>query len=77
MVVGVASLILATSIAGWRSRALPTWLAVIGILIFIAFFTPAGFAAFLVGAVWIIVLSVLLWRRESQAAGDPTSAALT
>jgi hypothetical protein len=76
MVVGLASLILATSLAGWRSRSLPTWLAVIGILIFIAFFTPAGFAAFLVGAVWIIVLSVLLWRRESRSVGDSTSSAL-
>lgn len=75
MVVGIASLILATSLAGWHSRALPKWLAVIGILIFIAFFTPAGFIAFLVGAVWIIVLSVLLWRRESHTAGDATSSA--
>jgi hypothetical protein len=75
MVVGIASLILATSLAGWRSRALPKWLAVIGILIFIAFFTPAGFIAFLVGAVWIIVLSVLLSRRESHSAGDAMSSA--
>src|SRR5688500_6764942 len=43
MVVGLASLVLAASAAGWRSRALPKWLSVIGILIFIAFFTPAGF----------------------------------
>jgi hypothetical protein len=75
MVVGLASLILATSIAGWRSRALPMWLTVIGVLVFIAFFTPAGFVAFLVGGAWIIVLSVLLWRRESRAIGDATSAA--
>jgi hypothetical protein len=73
MVVGLASLVLATSLAGWRSRALPRWLAVIGILVFIAFFTPAGFAAFLASAVWIIVLSVLLWRRESRAVGDSAS----
>ena len=76
MVVGLASLILATSVAGWRSRALPQWLTVIGILIFIAFFTPVGFIAFLVGGVWIIVLSVLLWRRESHSVDDSTSSAL-
>lgn len=75
MALGVASLILATSIAGWRARALPAWLTVIGFLIFVAFFTPAGFVAFLVGAIWIIVLSVLLWRRESRAVGDPASSA--
>ena len=73
MVIGVASLILATSLAGWRSRALPKWLAVVGILIFIAFFTPVGFIAFLISAVWIIVISVLLWRREQRAVEDSPS----
>jgi hypothetical protein len=72
MVVGLASLILATSLAGWRARALPMSLTVIGFLIFVAFFTPAGFVAFLVGGVWLIVLSVLLWRRESHSIGDST-----
>ena len=76
MVVGLAALILATSVAGWRSRALPQWLTVIGILIFITFFTPGGFIAFLVGGAWIIVLSVLLWRRESHSVDDSTSPAL-
>jgi hypothetical protein len=73
MVVGRAALILATSLAGWRTRALPMWLAAIGILIFITFFTPAGFIAFLVSGVWIIVLSVLLWRRESHSVEDSAS----
>lgn len=77
MVIGIAALVLATSLAGWHSQALPKWLAVIGVLIFIAFFTPVGFVAFLVSAVWIIVLSVLLWRREAHSAGDSTSAAVT
>ena len=76
MVIGLASLILATSIAGWRARSLPIWLAMLGILIFIAFFTPAGFIAFLIGGAWIIVLSILLWRRESHAEGDRESPAL-
>ncbi|GMU77489.1 MAG: hypothetical protein AMXMBFR46_02890 [Acidimicrobiia bacterium] len=76
MVVGLATLILATSILGWRSRALPVWLAVVGILLTIAFFTPVGFAAFLLSAVWIIVLSVLLWRRGARAGDEaPTVAA--
>lgn len=68
MAIGIAALILATSIGGLRARTLPTWLTVIGILIFVAFFTPAGFVAFLVGGLWIIVLSVLLWRREASSA---------
>lgn len=76
MVVGLATLILATSILGWRSRALPVWLAVIGILLAIAFVTPIGFAAFLLSAVWMIVLSVMLWRRGARADDEtPTVAA--
>jgi hypothetical protein len=75
MVVGIATLILATSIAGWRSQVLPKWFAAIGVVIFVVFFTPLGFAAFLVGGAWIIVLSVLLWRCESRAGGDSPSPA--
>lgn len=73
MVIGVAALVLATSLAGWRSGALPKWLAVIGVLIFIVFFTPAGFIAFLVSGLWIIVLSVMLWRRGARAAEEATA----
>jgi hypothetical protein len=76
MVVGLAALILAMSLAGWRAQALPKWLAGIGILIFIVFFTPAGFISFLVGGVWIIVLSVMLWRRESHVVEDAASPTL-
>ena len=75
MVIGIATLVLATSLAGWRSGAVPKWLAVIGVLIFVAFFTPAGFVAFLVSGVWIIVLSVMLSRRESHVVEDPRTPA--
>ncbi|MGH9026966.1 MAG: hypothetical protein ACRDWD_12740, partial [Acidimicrobiia bacterium] len=67
MVVGLGALILAVSIAGLLTRVVPLWLAWIGILIFVVFFTPAGFVAFFVGGAWIIVVSILFWRRESAA----------
>jgi hypothetical protein len=61
-------LVLATSLAALRTRIIPVWLAWIGFVIFVVFFTPAGFIAFLVSALWIIVVSVLLWRQEPAPA---------
>jgi hypothetical protein len=74
MVVGLATLILATSLAALRARFIPPWLAWIGILLCVVFFTPAGFVSFLVSGLWIIVVSILLWRQESSGA---TTGALT
>jgi hypothetical protein len=73
MVIGLATLILATSLSALRSRIVPVWLAWIGFLIAVVFFTPAGFAAFIASGVWILIVSILLWRRESASA-DPTAA---
>jgi len=68
MVIGIGALVLATSLAALRTRIIPVWLAWIGFVIFVVFFTPAGFIAFLVSALWIIVVSVLLWRQEPAPA---------
>jgi hypothetical protein len=67
MVVGLGTLILAISLGALRTRLIPVWLAWIGILLFVVFFTPAGFIAFLASALWIIVVSILLWRQEPAA----------
>ena len=67
MVIGLATLILATSLAALQSHVVPTWFAIIGFVVCIALFTPAGFVAFLIGGLWVIVLSVMLWRREATA----------
>lgn len=67
MVVGIGALVLAVSFAAIRTRVIPVWLAWVGILIFVVFFTPAGFIAFLVSGLWIAALSVLLWRQEPAA----------
>jgi hypothetical protein len=77
MVLGIGALVLATSIAGLRTTVIPTWLAWIGFVIFIVFFTPAGFVAFLVSALWILVVSILLWRQESSAGVVPAGAGKT
>ncbi|HEX6310881.1 MAG TPA: hypothetical protein VF152_04595 [Acidimicrobiia bacterium] len=71
MVIGMAALVLATSLAALGTRVIPVWLAWIGFLICIALFTPAGFIAFLVSALWVLVVSVILWRQEATARTGP------
>ena len=76
MAIGLATLILATSLSALRTHVIPVWLAWIGLLICIAIFTPAGFIAFAVGGLWILILSVLLWRREAASSAGPVSPAV-
>jgi hypothetical protein len=69
MVVGLGTLVLATSLAALRTRVIPAWMAYVGFLIFVLFFTPLGFISFLASGLWIALASVLLWRRgELEAA---------
>jgi hypothetical protein len=68
---GLAVLLLATSISAIRARVLPSWLGWIGIVLFVVFFTPAGFIAFGLTGLWIIGVSVMLYLRG--APGPATS----
>ncbi len=76
MVVGFATLILATSLAALRTRVIPVWLAWVGFLICVVFFTPAGFVAFLVSGLWFVIASVLLWRHEAALGTEPAGIAV-
>jgi hypothetical protein len=66
MVIGLATLILATGLSALRTRVIPVWLAWIGFVLVVVFFTPAGFIAFLASSLWILIVSILLWRRETN-----------
>ena len=70
---GLAILILAMSLIAVRGRGLiPRWLAWVGIVLFVVFFTPVGFIAFGLSGIWIIVVSILLYLRgEAPAAAGP------
>lgn len=68
---GLAALVLATSLLAVRAKVLPPWLGWVGIRLFIVFFTPAGFVAFGLSGIWIIVASVLLYLRGETAAVAP------
>jgi hypothetical protein len=73
--VGIAVLVLATSALVFRTRVFPMWLGWLGIvdavLLLIASYSVAstsdtfagiGFAAFIIWAIWIIILSIIMFR---------------
>ena len=62
---GLGTLMLATGIAAVRTRVLPAWAAWIAIVIGIAAVTPAGFFAFLAFGLWVLAVSLILWRAAS------------
>jgi hypothetical protein len=80
LAVGFAVFFLAAGILAVRFAVLPAWLGWFTIVLGIACVTPVGFFALLVGLVWILVVSVMLYRREAgpverPAAVEPTAPA--
>jgi hypothetical protein len=63
--VGFSTFLLATGISAVRHGALPGWLGWSAIVLGVATYTPAGFFAFLLGIVWVLVASVLLTMRAT------------
>ena len=61
---GLAIMVLSAGMAGLRHGGLPRWLAWAGVVIGIAFFTPAGFFAFLISGAWIIAASLVLFSAQ-------------
>jgi hypothetical protein len=47
--------------------SLPKWLAWVGIVIGIVYFTPVGFISFALTGIWIIIASILMFRRAGAA----------
>jgi hypothetical protein len=66
---GLAAMIFAASLWSIKAKSLlPTWLGWVGIVLFIVSFTPAGFVAFGLAGIWIVVVSILLYLREETVA---------
>jgi hypothetical protein len=62
-VVGLATFLLATGWHTLRSHVLPTWVGWVAVLLgILALAGPAGFLAFLLFPIWVLVVSVLLFR---------------
>ena len=58
-----------------RHGALPRWLGWVAIVFGVASLTPIGFFAFLAGALWIVVVSIMLPMRArggSRTTAEPT-----
>ena len=66
---GLGILLISAGLAVVRYRALPAWLGWSALVLGIASFTPAGFFAFILGGVWILVTSIVMYMR-----GEPTRA---
>ncbi len=64
---GNAAFLLATGLSVVLHGGLPKWLGWIAVAFGVIGVTPIGFVAFLGGAVWIVVVSVLLARRRPAA----------
>jgi hypothetical protein len=68
---GFAVFFIAAGVLAVRTAALPVWLGWITVVLGIACLTPAGFFAFLVGAIWILIVSVMIYRMEAGPAKRP------
>ncbi len=60
---GLATLVLAMSLAALRSAVLPSWAGRAGVVLFVGSVTPAGVVAFPLCVLWILMTSVMLYRR--------------
>ena len=66
---GLQMLFIATGLSVVRHGGLPKWLGWIALLLGVVAVTPVGFAAFLGGGVWVLIVSVMLSLRARKA--DP------
>jgi hypothetical protein len=80
LALGSGVFLLASGLSIVLHGALPRWLGWIAILLALISFTPLGFVGFLGGAIWILVVSVLLTlraralTRPSRPGGPGTAA---
>ena len=72
---GLGLFLLASGLSIVRHGLLPRWLGWIAVALGVLAFTPIGFAAFLVGAVWLIVASVMLTLRNRRGTGGASTVA--
>ena len=73
LAMGTAVFLFASGLSIVRHAALPKWLGWAAILFAVISLTPIGFAGFIGGAVWILVVSVLLTLKfRGHDASPPT-----
>ncbi len=70
--IALAAMIGAASVLAFRVRAFPRWLAWGGAVTALGCITPVGFIFLGIAAVWVLIVSILLYR--SGPVGSPTRA---
>jgi hypothetical protein len=70
---GIVVFLLSAGLAIVETGALPKWLGWVAIVLAIVGLTPVGFAAFLLGAVWVLVVSIMLTMRANAGPPAPAS----
>jgi hypothetical protein len=73
MAAGMGVLVLGAGLSAVRYGGLPKWLGWVGVVLGVAQFTPAGFFAFLLSGVWILIASILLTLARQSAAPAPAA----
>jgi hypothetical protein len=73
LAVGSQILLLASGLSIVRHRALAPWLGWVAIALAVLALTPAGFIAFMGGAVWVAVVSVMLALKARGAQAQPSA----
>jgi hypothetical protein len=63
---GFAVMLLAAGIGGLQTGSFPRLLCWAAVILGIAFLTPAGIAAFLLTPLWILAVSVVLYRAQTR-----------
>ena len=68
---GLALAMIATAVATLRFGGLPRWLGYLAAVIGIASVTPIGFFSFLAAGIWVLIVSVLLYRTVPVVVATP------
>lgn len=68
---GLAVMMLAAGVGGIHSGALPRAAAWTALVLGLVLLTPAGVVGFLLSPVWIIAVSIVLYRRAARVGTEP------
>jgi hypothetical protein len=71
---GASIFLISSALAVLKSGALPRWMGWIALVLGIAALTPAGFFAFMLSGLWIVIASVIMLRGGRPAASTSQAA---
>ena len=72
--VGLGTMILATGISAVRHGSLPRWLAWVGVVVGVLFFSPVFWVDFVAGPLWILIVSIIGISRATRSEAAPATA---